>query len=237
MSADGFLNGRVVVRQPAGGFRAGLDAVMLAAAVPARPGDEVLELGSGVGTASLCLSARVSDCAIEGVEIDRELVVLASRNSQSNRASTRFFCADIFDLPAELKRDFAHVFCNPPFHEGEPSPDPVRDRALRDDGKLGEWLAVGLKRTVSDGTFTAILRTDRLGEALAHLPARGVTIFPLWPREGVAAKRVIVQARKGSGAALAILAGMIVHEADGRYTAAADAVLRHGAALTMEGRA
>lgn len=237
MSTDTFLDGRVVVRQQAGGFRAGLDAVMLAAAVPAHPGDEALELGSGAGTASLCLSARVSDCAIKGVEIDRDLFILANQNAQSNRASAQFFCADIFDLPAGLKRDFTHVFCNPPFHEGQPSPDPARDRALRDDGKLGEWLEVGLKRTISGGTFTAILRADRLGEALAHLPARGVTVFPLWPREGVTAKRVILQARKGSGTALAVLAGMILHHAGGRYTAAAAAVLRDGAALTMEARA
>lgn len=233
---DRFLGGRIAAQQSPGGFRSGLDAVMLAAAVPARSGDAVLELGSGAGVASLCLAARVPDCAITGVEIDPSLTALAQRNAQANQATATFVHADIFDLPAVLKRDFAHVFSNPPFHDGEASPDPMRDTALRDDGRLGDWLARGLKRTVSGGTFTTILRADRLGEVLAALPARGVTIFPLWPREGTAAKRVIVQAVKGSSAGLALLGGMVLHHADGRYTEAADAVLRDGASLALDSR-
>ncbi len=231
--ADRFLDGRVVVRQPADGLRAGLDAVMLAAAVPAEPGDDALELGAGVGTASLCLSARVAGCAVEGVEIDPALAALARANAAGNRAGAKFVCADIFDLPAALRRDFTHVFCNPPFHGGEASPDPVRDRATRDEGRLGDWLALGLKRTASGGTFTAILRADRLGEALAALPPRGVTVFPLWPRANVAAKRVVVQARKGAGAPLALAAGLVLHEPDNRYSDAAEAVLRGGGALKL----
>ena len=233
---DGFLGGRVVAQQTAGGFRSGLDAVTLAAAVPAHPGDEVLELGAGAGVASLCLAARVTDCKIVGIEIDPALADLARRNRAANNASIEFVCADIFDLPPALKRDFAHVFGNPPFHDGEASPDPVRDTALRDGGRLADWLALGLKRTVSGGTFTAILRADRLGEALAALPARGVRVFPLWPREGVAAKRVIVQAVKGSGAGLVLSGGIVLHPADGGYTAAADAVLRDGASLALDSR-
>lgn len=228
MSEDRFLGGRVAVRQPATGFRAGLDAVMLAAAVPARDGDDVLELGAGVGTASLCLAARVR-CSVVGVEIDPVLTRLAEENARG--AAARFVQGDVFDLPPELKRDFAHVFCNPPFHEGEASPDPARDKALRDEGRLGDWLELGLRRT--SGTFTTIVRADRLGEALARLPARGVAIFPLWPRAGTAAKRVLLQARKGSGAALALLPGLVLHEVDGRYTEAADAILRDGGALKI----
>jgi tRNA1(Val) A37 N6-methylase TrmN6 len=230
---DNFLNGRVIARQSATGFRSGLDAVMLAAAVPARSGDDVLELGAGAGVASLCLTSRVRGCRGVAVEIDPLLAELARENANANRAPVAVVCADIFALPAEIKRDFAHVFCNPPFHQGEASPDPVRDRALRDDGRLRDWLELGLKRTASGGTFTTILRADRLGEALGALPARGVTVLPLWPRECVTAKRVIVQAVKGSGAALALTSGLVLHDADGRYTAAADAILRGSGALVF----
>lgn len=233
MSVDRFLDGRVVVRQPDGGFRSGLDAVMLAAAVPAQKNEEVLELGSGVGTAGLCLSERVAGCAVKGVEIDRELVILANQNTQSNGAGTQFICADIFALPPELKCEFAHVFCNPPFHEGQVSPDAARDRALRDAGRFGDWLELGLKRAVSGGTFTTIIRADRMGEALALLPERGVSVLPLWPRADAPAKRVIIQAVKGARSALTMLPGLVLHEDDGRYTQAADAILRDGAALTM----
>ncbi len=234
---DRFLDGRVIVRQMQAGFRAGLDAVMLAAAVPATSGNKVLELGAGAGTASVCLASRVPGVSTVGVEIDPELVTLATENASANGFSDRmrFVVADVFDLPSRLKRDFANVFCNPPFHAetGQVSPDARRDVALRDGGKLGDWIDMGLKRTVTGGTFTAILRADRLGEALARLPERGVVIFPLWPRAGEPAKRVIVQAAKGSRAESSLQPGLVLHNADGKYTFEADAVLRDGAALMV----
>jgi tRNA1(Val) A37 N6-methylase TrmN6 len=228
---DRFLGGRVRVRQPASGFRAGLDAVMLAAAIPAAAGQEMLELGAGAGTASLCLAARVPGSVIAALEIDPATAALAAQNAKGT--AVRIVEADAFDLPRDLRRGFAHVFCNPPFHDGEASPDAAKDRALRDRGSLGDWLEAGLKRTESGGSFTAILRADRLAEALARLPARGLAIFPLWPRAGEPAKRVILQVHGGSRAAPVLAAGLVLHEADGSYTPEADAVLRDGAALAI----
>jgi tRNA1(Val) A37 N6-methylase TrmN6 len=232
---DRFLGGRVLVRQPEDGFRAGLDAVMLAAAVPARPGEAALELGAGTGTASLCLAQRIENLTISGLEIDERLAGIANANAAANGMDGRvsFVAGDALDPPAALRRPFDHVFCNPPFHEGEVSPDAARARALQDGGTLAGWLAAGLKRTASGGTFTLILRADRLGEALAVLPPRGVTVFPLWPRRDVQAKRVIVQVRTGARTPLQILPGLVLHEADRRYTEKADAVLRDGKALTL----
>ncbi|HEY0300861.1 MAG TPA: DUF2007 domain-containing protein, partial [Rhizomicrobium sp.] len=209
VTEDRFLGGRLTVRQFAGGFRAGLDAVMLAAAVPARDGDEVLELGSGAGTASLCLAARVPGVHVVGAEIESALVTLSNGNAGANGLGGRvvFVTVDALDLPADMKRDYAHVMCNPPFHaqDGQRSPDAMKAGATHDDGGLGEWLSVGVKRAAPGGTFTCILRADRLGEALAALPATGVSVFPLHPRAGEAAKRVIVQAKKASRAPLAML--------------------------------
>jgi tRNA1(Val) A37 N6-methylase TrmN6 len=234
--AETFLGGRVRVEQPQVGFRSGLDAVMLAAAIPARAGETALELGTGAGTASLCLASRVAHVTITGVEIASELAALASRNADANGMAARvsFAAADVFALPTALKRGFDHVLVNPPFHgEGQAPPDPARARALNDQGQLTDWLRLGLQRTVSGGYFTAILRADRLGEALAALPAGGVTIFPLWPRAGEAAKRVILQVRKASGAALVLSPGLILHDESGAYTRQADAVLRCGEALAL----
>ena len=233
---DTFLDGRVLVAQPESGFRAGLDAVMLAASVPARSGQTALELGSGVGTVSLCLAARVPGIVITGVEQDAGLVRLAQENAAANSAEARFVAGDVFALPTELKRDFDQVFCNPPFHgEGQASPDAARAIALMDGGSLRDWLRLGLQRTVSGGVFTAILRADRLNEALAALPERGVLAFPLWPHAGEAPKRVIAQARKGSLAPFALLPVLVLHTADGDWTPAADAILRRGEALALSG--
>lgn len=229
-----FLDGRVTVRQPEQGFRSGLDAVMLAAAVPAGAADTVLELGAGAGTASLCLAARMPGSVITGVEIDPGLVELATANAAANGFTCHFVAADIFCLPPELKRDYDQVICNPPFHgEGLVSPDASRAAALSDGGALPDWLRIGLQRTVSGGFFTAIIRADRLAEALAALPTEGVNILPLWPRAGEAAKRVILQVRKGSRAPFALLPGLVLHHTDGAWTEAAEAVLRRGAALAL----
>jgi tRNA1(Val) A37 N6-methylase TrmN6 len=234
---DGFLDGRVRVRQLTHGFRSGLDAVMLAAAVPARAGDRVLELGAGAGVASVCLAVRVPGCTITGVEIDADLVSVANENALANgiESGTAFVQADVLNLPRKLRTGFDRVFCNPPFHdpEGEPSPDETRALALRDTGDLSGWLEAGLKRTAPNGTFTLILRTDRLGEALGALPDQGVRVFPLWPKRSEPAKRVIVQLHRGKRTPFALLPGLVLHEPDGCYTPEADAVLRNGSALPV----
>ncbi len=234
--SETFLDGRVTVAQPQAGFRSGLDAVMLAAAVPATSGQGALELGAGSGAASLCLWARVPGVSVTGVEREEGLAELARANAAANGADCAFIAADIFAMPPALKRGFDQVFANPPFHgEGHVSPDAVRAAALMDAGKLGDWLSLGLQRTVSGGYFTVILRADRLNEALAALPEKGLCAFPLWPRAGEAPKRVIVQARKGSGAPFALLAGLVLHCDDGAWTPEADAVLRRGTALALSG--
>jgi len=240
VTEDKFIGGRVLVRQTEDGFRSGLDAVMLAASIPARDSEEVLELGSGAGAASLCL-ARRTNCAVFGIEIDPALAALSDENAAENELSdrVRFVAGDIRNMPAELRRSFEHVMCNPPFHdeEGQTSPDAGRALALQDRGLLGDWLTAGMKRVVSNGTFTVILRTDRLQEALNVLGERGVCVFPLWPRAGEAAKRVLIRAAKGSRAPFALLPGLVLHDEGGKYTRAANAILRDGVALDISGKA
>jgi tRNA1(Val) A37 N6-methylase TrmN6 len=234
VTADKFIGGRVVVRQTLSGFRSGLDAVMLAAAIPAEAGQEVLELGAGSGAAGLCL-ARRTGCAVFGIEIDPALAALADENAAENDLSdsVRFIAGDVLDMPAELRRSFEHVMCNPPFHDedGQASPDAGRALALQDRGSLADWLTGGMKRVVSNGTFTAILRADRMNEGLTALGERGVAVFPLWPRAGEPAKRILIRAVKGSCAPFALLPGLVLHEAGSNYTRAANAILRDGGAL------
>jgi tRNA1(Val) A37 N6-methylase TrmN6 len=171
-----------------------------------------------------------------GLEIDTALAALADENAAENELPRATFTqGDVHDVPPQLRRAFDHVMCNPPFHddEGRASPDAARAVALQDRGALGDWLKEGMRRVVSNGTFTTILRSDRIGEALVALGSYGVSIFPLWPRRNEAAKRVIVQVLKSSRAPLQLLPGTVLHESDGRYTPAANAILRDGAALII----
>jgi len=236
---DRFLGGRIVARQPAKGFRSGLDAVMLAAAVPAGAEDNVLELGCGAAVAGLCLAARVAGCAVTGIDREASLVVLAGENASLNAMASRFrfVAGDALSPPPELRKAYDHVFCNPPFHAGlgQRSRSAARAVALYDDGLLSRWIVSGLKRVRSKGTLSVVLRADRLSEALAVLPSLGITIFPLWPSRDRPAARVILQARKNSRAPLGLLPGLVLHETDGRYTPEADAVLRDAGSLALGG--
>jgi tRNA1(Val) A37 N6-methylase TrmN6 len=211
--------------------------VVLAASAPAQDSDELLELGAGAGIGSLCVAARIPGCRVFGLEVLPGLVAMAEANARANGMDARvsFACADIFDLPTPWRRNFDHVFCNPPFH-GPDGMTPLRAeraRALHDKGQLAVWLRAGLKRVRAGGTFTAIIRADRLQEALDALPPTGVAMFPLWPHAGEPAKRVIIQVRKGARAPLVLHAGLVMHEADGGYTREADAVLREGGPLAL----
>lgn len=237
MSGNGFLGGRIVAVQPEDGFRAGHDTVLLAAAVPALAGQHVLELGAGAGIASLCLAARVPDVRILGVELDPALVTMADANAAANGMESRvsFVAGDVAAFVGD--GTFDHVFFNPPFHpvSGRKSRDPARDLAMRDTaGAIAAWTRVALAAVKQGGTVTATLRADRKDEMLAAATGMGVVVFPLFPRLGVEPKRVIVRIEKNASAGLRTATGLTLHEADGRNTQAAEAVLRHAAALDWD---
>ncbi|WP_420241300.1 tRNA1(Val) (adenine(37)-N6)-methyltransferase [Roseiterribacter gracilis] len=239
-STDTLLNGRVQLIQPTAGYRAAIDPVLLAAAVPARAGETVLELGCGVGAALFCLAARVPDIELVGVESDAETARLARENASANGVGARvqIVHADVGAAPAGA---FARVLLNPPYLEAgahDPSPEPRKAKAHChvDGDDLARWINVARTRLVHRGTLSLIHRADRLAVILAALdPYFGdVRILPLWPKRGVAAKRVLVQAAIGSRAPSSLLPGLVLHQDDGAYSDAARAILWDGAALPLE---
>ena len=239
LTDDAFLGGRVSLWQPQSGYRAGMDAVVLAAAVPAKPRDNVCDLGSGAGAASLCLAARVHDLRITAVEIDQDLAELAGANAARNGVKTfEAFAADVLARPRQLPRQsFTHVITNPPFHDiarGTRAPDAAKARATSAHAKgLSDWLRFARALAKPSGWVTVILPPDQLTIALAALsPAGfGVEIFPLWPKAGESAKRIILRTRINARAPLRLLPGLLLHGTDGKPTIEAEAVLRHAGAL------
>jgi tRNA1(Val) A37 N6-methylase TrmN6 len=237
LTLDRFLDGRVLAAQPVSGFRAGHDTVLLAAAVPAESLSVVIELGSGAGVASLCLAARVPGARITGIEIDPALVRLANENAVRNAVADRvsFLAADVVQSSAEIDR-VDHVFFNPPFHPdtGQASPVAARDRATRDsDNAVGEWTGRALSLVRDGGTVTAIVRADRVKDIQDAASSYGGLVFPLLPRAGAKPKRVIVRIVKVEGKGFSTAAGLILHQADGRNTEAAENVLRHAKPLNL----
>ena len=227
---DLLLGGRVRLEQPAEGLRAAIDAVLLAAAIPARAPEAVLELGCGTGAALLCLAARVPGLALHGVELDAGLAEMARRNAAGLGAS--IVAGDIRGALPECR----HAFANPPYWPGgSASPIALRRNAAHEaEAGLEDWAGALARGLVRRGMASMILPAARFGQAAAALRGAGcgsLTMLPLWPRAGVAAKRVILQAIKGGRGPDRILPGLVLHEADGSFTAAAEAVLRHAQAL------
>ncbi len=244
VTENGLLNGRVRVRQPVHGYRAATDPVLMAAAVSAQAGDTVLDLGCGVGSAALCLTARVPGVRLHGVEIQPEYAALARQNAALNDAALEVHEGDVAAMPAALRaRVFDAVMLNPPWYPpGEtPSPDPGRDRARRALDGVDVWIRAALARTRPGGQIVIIQRAEQLAGILAALegPAGAIEVLPLTARTGRSAKRVIVRAQKVSRTPLRLLAPLVLHDGaahdrDGDdYTAAAAAILRDGAALTF----
>lgn len=240
-TADAFLGGRLTILQPRHGFRAGADAVFLAASVPAGAGDRVLELGCGVGTAALCLAARVPGIHVTGVERDPGAADLARRNAAANALPLAVVEADIAALPAALRAEtFAHVMMNPPFFTSG-TRAAARDRAgaRHEETPLARWIDVALRRLVPGGSLSVILSAERVPDLMAALDGRigSLSLLPLTAREGRPAGRVILRGRKGGRAPFVLLSPFVLHrgaahDGDGDdYTPGAQAILREAAAL------
>lgn len=247
LTDDGFLGGRLRILQPRDGYRAATDPVLLAAAVPALAGQRVLELGCGAGVAVLCLLARVPGLTGRGLERQAGYAELARRNAARNGLPLTVEDGDLAAMPVALRGEtFDHVIANPPYFPaggGTPAREAGREAALREATPLAEWLDAATRRLAPGGLLTVIHAADRLPDLLAACDRRlgSLTLLPLAPREGRAASRVILQARKGGRGAFRLLAPFVLHLGpahDGdrdSFTPAARAILRDGAALAPLG--
>ena len=240
--ADHVLGGRVVIRQPSGGYRSAIDPVLLAAAVPDVKNGCVLDVGSGVGTAALCYAMRAHEARVTGLEVQLQLARLAEHNVEANGVSARMrvVVGDLLDPPSELQpASFDEVMANPPYLQAEhadPSPNEVKAvSTIEGEADLACWVRFCVRMVKPAGGVTFIHRADRLDELLALLVgATGdIVVFPLWPTTGQSAKRVIVRARCGAKGPLRLSAGMVLHDGANSFTAEAEGVLRGGAILNL----
>lgn len=246
VTEDYFLGDLVAVRQPLKGYRAGIDAVLLAACV--RPGEgPVLDIGSGAGTVGLCAAARCPDVGVVLVEREPELASLARGNVTLNGMDDRVAVveADVGEpLCAEaqqiLKADsFPHVLANPPFHDdaaGTRSMWPLKavSHAMTADA-LEIWARFMARSAMPGGRATMIHKAEALPRILHAFENRfgGLSILPIYPRAGAPAIRVIVDGVKGSRAPLVIKPGLILHGEGNAFLPNVEAILRHGAALSL----
>jgi len=243
LTHDAFLGGKLRLWQPRAGYRAGVDPVLLAACVPAVPGQTVLELGCGAGAAALCLAARVPGLALTGIEMQPEYSDLARQNAVENGAALEVITTDLTALPMGVRQtSYDHVIANPPYYrEGAHTLalNVGRRMALGEQTPLGDWVEVAAKRLAPKGYLHLIQRVDRLPELLVACSGRlgSLEVLPLAARPGRSPDLVVLRARKNGRAAFILHAPVILHKgaehmADGdSYTVEIVQILREGAAL------
>jgi len=237
ISTDTLLGGQVTILQPMEGYRAAIDPVLLAASVLAKSGQHVLDVGSGTGAVAMCLANRVPGLAITGVDADAGYCDLARQSIALNQLDIDILQGDLFSLPAALQnRRFDHVVSNPPYWSPEnnrPAADSRRGAHFLDGVSLTDWVAACLRRVANKGVLSLIVPAERVDVAMAAMVGKvgNLCILPLWPKKGVQAKRVILQATHGSGAGAHVSAGLVLHDQNDSYTPEAQRILHDGRAL------
>lgn len=243
LTRDAFLGGRLRIWQPARGYRAGIDPVLLAASVPARAGARVLDLGCGVGTAALCLGARVPGLALTGVELQPDYADLARRNAADNDVALRVVTADLLALPPDVSDvAYDHVLTNPPYFDrahSSPAADPGRETASGEALSLSVWLDFALRRVRPGGTLTLVQRMERLPDALGAVSGRlgACQVLPVAARAGQAAGLFLLHGVKGRRTPFRLCPPLVLHQGDAHpgdrdhYTPDVSMVLRNVAPL------
>jgi tRNA1(Val) A37 N6-methylase TrmN6 len=243
VTRDAFMGGRLLLEQPKEGHRAGTDAALLAAAALPLPGQCVFDLGAGVGAAGLAVALRVPGSDVTLIEIDGPTAELARRNVAANGLSdrVRIVVADVANPAPPLQAGQADlVLMNPPFHRAgtvRPSPQPRRSRAHQaEDGGEDIWMRRAASLLKPGGYVVMIHRADALARLLREAGGRfgDIRIIPVLPRRDGAASRILMRGKKGSRAPLSILPPLVLHEADGRFTLAAQALQAGEATIEWE---
>jgi tRNA1(Val) A37 N6-methylase TrmN6 len=232
MNTIHILGERLSLCQHPEGFKTSIDAVLLAAACPAKQGDSILDLGCGVGSAGLSVLTRVPDTTLTGIDIQSDHIDLAIQNATDNGFHTRaqFIEASIKTFSGTSMN---HVICNPPYLKSghyNDSPTPSKDTAITmaDDVTLDDWVTCAFNHIKGQGSFTIIHRADQVDQIIQALGKRfgGTEIIPLWPKTSTDAKRVIIRTYKHRKSSARLHAGLTLHDENGDYTSEARAILK-----------
>ncbi|MEL6297949.1 MAG: methyltransferase [Pseudomonadota bacterium] len=246
VTEDVFLGGALTLRQPRQGYRAGLDAVLLAALAPVPDGGDkavtAADLGSGVGTVGLAVAARCSVAAVDLVERNDALVRLATDNVRRNRPDgrARVIPCDIGTADAARLLSANHydlALANPPFHAEHAARAPAnalkRAAHIAEPGTLEVWARTMARIVRPGGEAVIIYPAGQLADVLSAFDGRfgGLCVLPVHAKANAPAIRCVVRGTKGSRAPLSIAPGLTLHSSDGSYCAPIEAAMRAPAAL------
>ncbi len=228
------FNGKLKLYQPKHGYRVAIDPVLLAASVPKEKfiNSRILDMGCGIGTIGFCLLSRFK-AEITGIDIQPELIEIAKQNTKQ-AGDIKFISGDISTYNADNPYDA--IVMNPPYmHDGTLAKTTNKRlaNAETEDIKFIDW-AESAANNLNKGSYLFLIhRADRLDNILKDLQTAefgSFTVFPLWPKKDVPAKRVIIIARKQKYAPLKLLSGLTLHK-NQSYTKEAQEILSNKAEL------
>jgi tRNA1(Val) A37 N6-methylase TrmN6 len=235
---DKFLDGAVTVIQPAKGYRAGMDAVLLAASLSAKPGESLAEAGSGVGAALLCAAQRLEQCTFTGFEREAGHVSLCQQGIAANASASRVAIRphDISKRLAELENSFDQAFANPPYFDPAAVRAPAEGRiaAYLAETPLKAWVLFLCHVVKPGGRVTLIYRAAALAELMDLLAPRTgeIEVLPIRPAPGTPAHRLLIRARKGlRRGPVTLYDGLALHDAAGGPSSARAAACYSGGGL------
>lgn len=235
VTTDDFLGGLVKLKQYKYGYRATSDAVLAASAVCAKPNETLLDVGCGNGIVGLCVAARVPNVHVVGVEIQPELVELTRQNADLNHKQMTVVAGDITKKLPELHGvQFHHVVTNPPFYTEQPQRQYAQlVTAYKQTLSIKTWVDFCLCHLRAKGSFTMIHRAESVPEILSVLNGRlgALRLVPIWPKSGVAPKRVLIQGIMNSKKSFELHPGFVMHHADDTRTESAEQIMRFGKSL------
>ena len=239
ISLDKLLGGRVELFQPKQGFKATTDSVILAASIPFKQGERAIDLGSGLGVASLCLVARVSDAKVIGLEKNNDLVSLSNKSAKYMNVADRinFISCNIFNIEKPLYdslNNMDHVILNPPWYSDRPfnrmENKEKRNAKVELNADLYDWLKVCRSLLSRRGRVTLIHRAESLSKVIFSLVKNqfgDITILPVMSKSGASAKTIVVSALSGSKGKCNIMSNIYLHDRRGNYTRTAEDILRN----------
>jgi len=236
---DRLLGGRLLVKQYKKAYRIAIDPILLAASISPCPGQYVLDLGCGVGGASLCLAARIPGLHILGLEKEESFIHLALENIQINSfQDTIELIRHDLKAPLPFMKKFDWVMANPPYlkqRDHSPSPYPLRQAANSEgEASLSDWIKGASFAAKEGGSIAFIHRWDRGNELIKGFSPLGeMRIAPLIAKEGQEPHRAIFLVKNGVGRDVTILSPVTLHYSNGNYTPRIENVLRHAAALDL----
>jgi len=232
LTNDIFLGGGIRLRQPRHGYRFSIDAVILAGSLHPRPGDSMVDLGTGCGIVPILLSHRWPSVRIWGVEVQAELAAVAVENVRTNAMEPQvtILNADLRDVSAGLLGGPVDwVVANPPYRRGRSGRvNPNCQRALARHEiamTLPDLVAAARRLLKTGGRFVAIYGAERTADLLFHMRSGHIEpkrLQAIQPDPQSNARLILVEGIKDGKPGAALVPPLIIREGSGRYSTEID---------------